>query len=60
MCIDQKKNEIGFSFYTTQKSTQNEGLNLRSKAMQFLEETMEWNLYDFALGNDFLNMTSKA
>ena len=35
-------------------------LNVRPKAIQFLEEHIGGNLYDFGLSNDFLDKTPKV
>lgn len=60
--IHVQQNEISPLFLTVYKNQFKgvNGLNVRSEAMKFLEESIGGKIYDIGLGNDFLNMTSKA
>ena len=56
------KHEAGPVSYTTHKtnSKQTKELNVRTPAVQHLQENIRSKLLDVGLGNDFLNLTPKA
>ena len=59
MDICKPKEAAGPLCHISSNSEQTKDLNVREKAIKLLEDT-DVNLYDFRLGNGFLDMTPKA